>query len=145
MDLEEILESWSKDTILNQDALDSESIKIPSLHSKYLKLLSSNRTRLKAEKLKLTAQKHVLGQYYRGELNNPEDLKIIKREPWPKKIIRADVDEYVSTDQEMISAQQRIILLEEKVETLSAILDQLSKRAFVIKNAVDFLRLLNGG
>ena len=41
MKLEEILESWSKDSKIDNTELDKESLKIPSLHNKYLKMYTS--------------------------------------------------------------------------------------------------------
>ena len=38
VELKEILESWEKDCQIQEDKLDLESLNIPRLHHKYLKL-----------------------------------------------------------------------------------------------------------
>ncbi len=144
MTINEIDAEWKRDSVIERDALDEAALKTPILHGKYLELLIDARTRLRAERLKLAKLKHLLGQYYRGELNNPDDLREIGREPWAKKILRQDAQEYVEADPQFQEVSQRIIILEGKVDALSLIMDQINKRGFHIKNAIDFMRLMNG-
>jgi hypothetical protein len=51
MNLEQIIEEWRKDALFDDTELDNESLKVPSLHNKYLKLLSQ--ARLTLRKLKI--------------------------------------------------------------------------------------------
>ena len=47
MKLEEILALWEKDSKVDTIELDKESLKIPSLHNKYLKIYTSENLQLK--------------------------------------------------------------------------------------------------
>ena len=47
MTLEEILESWEQDCIVDKTELAEEALKIPNLHSKYLRILSTEKLKLK--------------------------------------------------------------------------------------------------
>ena len=102
MKLEELLDLWKNDSKVDDVDLDTESLKIPELHGKYLKYLYDSRIQLRALKIKQKSLYNKLGQYYRGELNNPEDLKELKREPWPKVILKQDIPEYVGADNSMM-------------------------------------------
>ena len=51
VELKEILESWEKDCQIQEDKLDLESLNIPRLHHKYLKLLSEERLNFKKVEL----------------------------------------------------------------------------------------------
>ena len=115
------------------------------MHAKYLKFLSSARMRAKAEQLRLKGLRHTLEQYYRGELNNPERLKQLGREPWSKKVLKNDISTYVNADVDVIAFEQRLVILNEKVEVLADILDQITKLSFVVRCSVDYQRFLAGG
>jgi hypothetical protein len=145
MKIEQIIESWREDSKLDDVELDSEALRIPSLHAKYLKLLFEERVRLRSLKGKHKQLKRVLSEYYRGDLNNPEDLKEINREPWGKHVLKNEVDNYVDGDQEMIALNTKISYYEETVSVLEEILKAINNRNFQIKNAIDWRRLTNFG
>ena len=46
MKLEEIQELWSSDCVIDDTELDLESVKIPELHNKYLKIFSEEILRI---------------------------------------------------------------------------------------------------
>ena len=47
MNIQDIYESWEQDSVFERDQLSEESIKIPQLHSKYMKILSQERMKSK--------------------------------------------------------------------------------------------------
>ena len=66
-----------------------------------------------------------MSDYYRGDLNNPEDLKRINRQPWAKTVLRGDIAEYVSSDDEMLILSSKLGAIEEKITVLENILNLL--------------------
>ena len=98
MKISEIIEEWKKDTKLDDLNLDSESLRIPSLHSKYLTHLSDTRLKLRAIKLERKKKVRELMSYYSGDLNNPEDLERYGLEPMPKKILRQDISIHIDLE-----------------------------------------------
>ena len=78
--------------------------------------------------------------YYRGDLNNPQDLDEIGREPYPHKRLKQEVSSYVESDNEMIELNIKIAYQSELVEVLEEIMKNINTRGFVIKNSIDFLR-----
>jgi len=144
MNLEDIIESWKKDCELDISELGKESNDIPKLHSKYLGEFSNHRMKLRALRMKKSALQQTLGEYYRGDLNNPEDLKEINREPWKKALLKQDVINYVANDSEMIKINLKLAYAEEVVDILEQILKSLNNRSFTIKNSVEFIKFTNG-
>ena len=144
MNLEEIIESWKSDCELDITALDAESNKIPKLHSKYLGEFSNHRMKLRALRLKKKSLQQTLTEYYRGDLNNPDDLKEISREPWQRNLLKQEVADYVENDSEMIKITLKINYAEEVVDILEQILKSLNNRSFTIKNSVEFIKFTNG-
>ena len=145
MKISEIIEEWKKDTKLDDLNLDSESLHIPSLHSKYLTHLSDTRLKLRALRIERKKIVRELMSYYSGDLNNPEDLKRINREPWAKKVLRNDIMGYVDTDSDITEIDAKIEMCEEKVEVLMEIIKSINGRNYNITNAINFRRLTMGG
>ena len=145
MKIDQIIENWREDSKLDDVELDTEALKITSLHAKYLKLLFEERVKLRSLRMKQKALRRTLGEYFRGDLNNPEDLAELGREPFGKVILKNELDNYVDGDKEMIDLNIRINCYEETVSVLEEILKAINNRNFQIKNAIDWRRLTNFG
>lgn len=143
MNIDEVLNMWAEDAKFDDLNLDGEALKIPNLHSKYLKLLSRERLKLKGFHIQKKSLNTTLQEYYRGELNNPEDLEEMGREPWDKLTVKQDVNMYVERDNEMVSIVKKVAYQEEMVDTLSEIVKAINNRNFNITNAIKWRQLTN--
>jgi|TARA_B100002019_G_scaffold128028_1_gene110167 hypothetical protein len=143
--IEDIISSWREDCKLDDTELDTEALRIPNLHAKYLKMLAENRVKLRALRIKQKQLSQTLYDYYKGDLNNPEDLAAIKREPWPKTVLKQDMPMYVDSDEDMVKMNSKIAMQEEIVGVCEEILKSINNRGFQIKNAIDWRRLTNFG
>jgi hypothetical protein len=143
--IEDIISSWREDCKLDDTELDTEALRIPNLHAKYLKMLAVNRVKLRALRIKQKQLSQTLYDYYKGDLNNPEDLAAIKREPWPKTVLKQDMPMYVDSDEDMVKMNSKIAMQEEIVGVCEEILKSINNRGFQIKNAIDWRRLTNFG
>lgn len=144
MTLDEIHEQWSKDSKIDRDELADESIKIPQLHSKYLKMYSYERLRLKNIEFEYKALCKLKNEYYSGTIAD-EDLREKGWEPNPLKILKSDIQMYIDADADVIELLQRKAMQQEKVDTIDNIIRSINTRGFQIKNAVDWIRFTNGG
>ena len=142
--IEDIISSWREDCKLDDTELDTEALRIPNLHAKYLKMLAENRVKLRALRIKQKQLSQPLYDYYKGDLNNPEDLAAIKREPWPKTVLKQDMPMYVDSDEDMVKMNSKIAMQEEIVGVCEEILKSINNRGFQIKNAIDFLKFQAG-
>ena len=143
--IEDIISSWREDCKLDDTELDTEALRIPNLHAKYLKMLAENRVKLRALRIKQKQLSQTLYDYYKGDLNNPEDLAAIKREPWPKTVLKQDMPMYIESDEEMVKMNSKVAMQEEIVGVCEEILKSINNRGFQIKNAIDWRRLTNFG
>ena len=144
MKIDDVVEMWKKDCKIDETELSLESLNVPSLHAKYLKIYSNEKLKLRSLNLKKKDLKVRLSDYYEGDLNNPEDLKEIGREPWPKKVLKQDLYDYVEGDVDMIALNTKIVYQEEFVDVLTEIIKSINGRGYVIKNSIDFLKFTMG-
>ena len=144
MKIDDVVEMWQKDCKIDETELSLESLNVPSLHAKYLKIYSNEKLKLRSLNLKKKDLKVRLSDYYKGDLNNPEDLKEIGREPWPKKVLKQDLYDYVEGDVDMIALNTKIVYQEEFVDVLTEIIKSINGRGYVIKNSIDFLKFTMG-
>mgnify|MGYP003625155406 FL=1 len=143
--VDEIAEMWIKDAVIDDVELDTESLKVPTLHAKYLKILYQEKLKLKSFTLKRKTVSRVLGEYYRGDLNSPEDLRELQREPWSRTVLKQDLSNYVDSDKDMIKLLTKISYQEEVVSLLEDIIKNINNRGFQIKNSIDWRKLTNFG
>jgi len=145
MNIETILNDWSEDCKIDETNLSHESTNIPILHSKYISMYTNAKlARLRIyEKRKEIKRK--LTEYYSGDLNNPEDIKEIGREPFNKKLLNTQVQTYVDSDDEMININLKIGYQDELIKLLEDIVKTIHTRNFIIKNSLDYQRFMNGG
>ena len=144
MKIDDVVDLWKKDCKIDETELSLESLNVPSLHAKYLKIYSNEKLKLRSLNLKKKDLKVRLSDYYKGDLNNPEDLKEIGREPWPKKVLKQDIIEYVDCDTDMISLNTKVAYQEELVDVLTEIIKGINGRGYVIKISIDFLKFTMG-
>ena len=144
MKIENIIGMWQEDVKIDETELSRESLNIPLLHGKYLKHFSDERLKLRALKMKHKQLSTRLTDYYRGDLNNPEDLAELGREPYEFKRLKQEVSHYVDSDSEMVQLNTKIAYQQELVDILDEIIKAINTRGYVIKNSLDFLRFTSG-
>lgn len=145
MNLEELMKEWEQDSSVDENRLDSESLKTPKLHSKYVNLLVS--TKLKATKLRADYNKMRQSKfrYYRGEMGKEE----LSNNGWSQwqgvKPLKNEMDEFLSGDADLVAIDQRIEYLNVMSLFLEQVLSQLKARDWQIKTSVEWKKFLAGG
>lgn len=143
MKLEEIMGEWSKDCNMDETELGTESTKIPVLHNKYLKIFTTERYILQKSKAEYKRTKRKLLEYYLGELDR-EELSELGRDQVYKKILKNEVDTYIESDEMMIDVTLKVAMQQEKIDFLDSVIKQINNRGFQIKNAIDWMKFING-
>jgi hypothetical protein len=141
MHLSDYQNEWKNDAKIVSDALDSESLNIPVLHSKYLTYLSNERRLYK--KLAITKESKIvtLTDYYSGVI----DGRDIGRQPWAiREGSKASVQKRVEGDAEILKIQNVLDEKEEIVLFLKEVIISINQRNFIIKNAIDYMRWSQG-
>lgn len=142
--LSELQNLWNEDSKIDETNLGNEATKIPKLHAKYLNFLTSIKLQLrKAESdyYKLRNKKY---KYYRGEMSASE----LKEEGWSQwqgtKPLKTEMDEFLTTDSDLINLQDKIEYFKTVVFQLEQILRSLNSRTWDIKNHIEWLKFTNG-
>ncbi len=143
MKFEEIQKLWTSDCNIDETELAQESVKIPQLHNKYLILYSNEKLRLKTQRFEHSKLVKLKKEYYGGRMSQ-EELEAVDWEPFQYKLLKADVEQYVDADENIIESKKILALQEEKVDYLEAIVKGLSTRGYLIKNAIDWKRFTEG-
>ncbi len=138
--LDDVQHEWTIDSKIDPELLDEESIKIPQLHSKYLKYLSD----VKLLKIKKEMEYRVLlrekFEYYTGKA----DEEVYKEKPFDLKILKQDLSLYMDSDSEIQELSARINYYEEIMFFLEKVLHCLNNRGFQIKNSIDWQKFMQG-
>jgi hypothetical protein len=140
MDLKDILSSWEVDCRLDANKLDESSRITPTLHAKYLSLLSQAKLQLKQAEFKQKDLMKYKFLWYNGKMDR-DTLERMGWEPDPfngLKIMKGDMAYYVDSDPELVASEARIQLLTVIIDTLKEILDNLKWRHSTIKNMIDY-------
>ena len=139
MTLEQILEEWKKDCVVDKLALDEESLKTISLHCKYIELYKKEK--LAFIKLKQDYNKLHLAKYEFYFMGPDEETQKLGWELPPRgKVIKGDVQMYMDGDQDIINANLKLAMAQEKVDLLVEIVKEVQNRRWAIKNAIDFMK-----
>jgi hypothetical protein len=143
MKFEEIQYQWTLDCEMDETELSHESIKIPQLHNKYLIFYSNEKLKFKEIKYLFAGLIRRKRDYYSGRMTAKE-LEMADWEPFQLKLLKADVQEYIDADDNVIESKKLLALQEEKVNYLESIVKSLTTRGYLIKNAIDWKRFTEG-
>jgi hypothetical protein len=138
MDLETIQTWWEKDSKIDDVMLDESSLRIPQLHHKYLTLHNEYSLLIKKTKQQLRTLQHKKWLYYSGK-EVPEDA-----EPFPYKVMKSDVQNWISVDEDIMKVEMKIDYYEVVLNTLSDILKQVHQMTYHIKQCIEWRRFVNG-
>lgn len=142
MKLEEILDNWSTDCIIEPTLSNNESLKTTELHCKYLKIFTHEKLilkKLEAEFKQLFRDKH---EYYTGSLDQ-ETLSERQWKPFKRTILKTDLNTYIDSDKDIIELSLKIGLQSEKVSTLDSIIRTINNRGFAIRNHIEWQKFIN--
>jgi len=144
MNINEILELWDADAIIDDNHLNRESLYIPVLHAKYLRLLLDAKKKLAVLNEKFNKLKQLKTKYYYGKLTR-EELEELKWEPYQFiKPIKSELDNILAGDDDLSNIATKIELVKIDINTLEAIIYQINQRNFIIKNAIEYNKFISG-
>ena len=143
MKLEEIQELWNRDREIDIAELAIESVRIPQLHDKYLKIYIDERIKLKSLEIELSKMVRLKNDYYSGRMAQ-EDLEKLGWEPFLGKILKGEMHSYLEADEDVFRIKTKIVMMEEKINYLDSIVKMINNRGFQIKSAIDWIKFKSG-
>lgn len=140
--LDELLQLWATDSIIDRTEPGKALIEIPKLHSKYLNILSQHRLQAKDAEFKYNRMRKLKWEYYTGKLDD-DDLKKHGWEPFPFTL-KSDISYYLESDEDINKYLASKLLHEEIVDVCNSILKELNNRAWELKSFIDWERFIQG-
>ena len=141
MNLEQIQEMWEKDSKIDPDNLHDESLKIPTLHSKYYTLYNTItllRERAREQYSKVRLERY---NYYTGKAT----AEVYAEEPFPYKVREKDaIQRHLEADDKMNKVDMKIKYYDIMLKFLEEIIRNKSGRTYQIKNAIEWNKFQAG-
>jgi hypothetical protein len=140
--IEELLEEWRKDSIIDRLEPGKALLDIPKLHSKYLNILSRHRLLSKESDFKLNKMRKLKWEYYTGKLDE-DDLKKYGWEPFPY-VLKSELSTYLESDDDINKYLAIKAMHDEIVDLCLSILKELNSRTFQLKDFIAWERFIQG-
>ena len=139
--LDLVQEMWESDSKMNQDELDSESLKIPQLHAKYYDIYNVTLTLRKATETSYSKVLLERRQYYQGKAT----AAVYAEEPFPYKVREKDaIQRHLEADDKMNKVDMKIKYYDIMLKFLEEIIRNISGRTYQIKNAIEWNKFQAG-
>ena len=140
--LEELLEMWRTDSIIDRTEPGKALINIPQLHSKYLNILSRHRLLSKESEFKYNKMKKLKWEYYTGKLDK-DQLEKYGWQPF-SFALKSELTTYLDSDDDINKNLAQKILHEEIVEVCTSILKELNNRTWELRSFIDWEKFIQG-
>lgn len=144
MKLTELQDAWKTDAQIDHTNLGRSAARTPELHAKYLNLLTSARLQARKAESDYYKLRNVKYRYFRGELTRQELDNLGWAQYQGVKPLKSDMDEMLSTDSDLITAQDKLEYLKTVLYQLESILKSIHSRTWDIKNAIEWEKFSNG-
>ena len=138
--LNKIQSEWELDSKIRDTELDTDSLRTPQLHSKYMKFLTEFSFVKKKLDLQMKILKRKKFQYY-SKKDSPE---VYIENPLPVVLLKSEVNIYVDSDDDVCKLQLKIDSIEVIINYIDSIIKQITNRTFQIKNAIEYKKYING-
>jgi hypothetical protein len=140
--LDELLNMWAADSVIDRTEPGKALINIPQLHSKYLNILSRHRLLAKEADFKYSRMKKIKWEYYTGKLDD-DQLQQHGWEPFPF-VLKSEITTYFESDEDLNRLTAQKMLHEEIVEVCQSILKELNSRTFQLRDFIAWERFIQG-
>ena len=141
MTLDELKAQVQKDLpVLNDERLDTESLRNQELYSKYLDYKTNFELLLHRSKGEYKVLYREKWEYYGGKA----DAKVYATKPFDLKVLKTDLSIYIESDEDIIKIEHKISYLETVVKYLDGVLRSISSRGWDIKNAISWRQFESG-
>lgn len=140
--LDVVKKEADQDLEINDLDLDESLLDIPKKHSKWVSYLTDETINLKElyslkERVKLERWK-----YYTGKQT---DEYVAKNGILHEKILKSDVDKYLSADEKLVLINDVVSVQKALVEYIERTLKEIGNRGFHIKSIIEWRKFTSGG
>jgi hypothetical protein len=139
--LNEFKDKAGDDLGIDDIELDRAVLDTPKLHNKYNALFTDETLRLKEFYSFKEKVKHERWLYFSGKQTD----KYYTAEPLHHKILKGDVDKYLSADDKLIMVNDIVSIQKAICDFLERCIKEIQSRNFHIKAAIDWRKFQSGG
>jgi len=144
MKLGDIQTEWTKDSSINELELGREATKVPTLHSKYLVILSNVKLQARKAESDYNNLRRSKYRYYRGEMTEQELFDRHWNQYQGNKPLKNEMDEFLQYDEELNKLVDKVEYYKTVIFTLEQILRSINSRTWDIKSAIEWNKFTNG-
>ena len=140
MTLDELKQQVREDLKVDDEHLDTESLKNQEIKATYLDHKSRYELllyRAKGDYKRLYREKW---EYYGGKA----DAKVYVTKPFDLKVLKSDLSVYIESDEDIIQIENKVAYLETVVKYIDGVLRSINSRGWDIKNAIDWKKFEAG-
>ena len=140
--IEQILNHWERDSVIDQTEPGKELIRIPILHNKYLTILIKHKMASKKANHDFIKMRKLKWEYYTGKLSK-DQLEEYGWEPF-KFTLKSDINIYLEADSDLIRLTEKKVYHEEVIIMIESIMKELNSRTYQLKDFIAWERFIGG-
>ena len=140
MTLDELKIQVQNDLKVDNEHLDTESLKNQEIKANYLDHKSRYELLLFKAKGDYKRMYREKWEYYGGKA----DAKIYATKPFDLKVLKTDLAVYITSDEEIINAENKVGYLETVVDYIKGVIKSVDNRGWDIKNAIEWKKFEAG-
>tara|TARA_R110000765_G_scaffold250324_2_gene351862 strand:- start:645 stop:1076 length:432 start_codon:yes stop_codon:yes gene_type:complete len=140
MTLDELKIQVQQDLKVDNEHLDTESLKNQEIKAKYLDYKTRYELLLFKAKGDYKRIYRDKWEYYGGK----SDAKIYISKPFDLKVLKTDLSVYITSDDEVIDAENKIGYLETVVDYIKGVIKSVDNRGWDIKNSIEWKKFEAG-
>jgi len=138
----DIIDMWSKDSVMDGTEPGKELLRIPTLHAKYTRFLTSHSLAAKRCMFDFAKMKRVKLEYYNGRMDQDE-LEKYGWEPF-RFLLKSDISSYLEADEDLQKLLMKKSLHDVAVEHCTMIIKELNSRTFQLRSFIDWEKFIQG-
>lgn len=131
----------AEDLSINKSSLDSESLRTPAIHNKWIRMLYDRKERLKTLEWKRKILVRDKWLYYTGKAS---DDVYKEKGTFQLRIIKSDLTMFIEADEEIHQLEARIERTKSELDYIQRTIDECNRRSFHISNALKALKFMSG-
>lgn len=139
--LDMLREMADVDLKIDKSKLDSESMRTPILHNKWLRMLFDRKERMKTMEFKKKILIKDKWLYYNGKAS---DEVYKEKGIFQFKVLKGDLNMFIDADEEFHLMEARIERCKSELDFIQKTLEEINRRSFHISNALKAQMFMNG-
>ena len=140
MTLDELKLQVQRDLKVDNEHLDTESLKNQEIKANYLDHKSRYELLLYKAKGDYKRMYREKWEYYGGKA----DAKIYASKPFDLKVLKTDLAVYITSDEDIINAENKVGYLETVIDYIKGVIKSVDNRGWDIKNAIEWRKFEAG-